>query len=239
VLLVDHDPKFTSDVFRAFVKSMGSSLIVGSAYHKNTNAKVERANGVIGDTLRAFANSRKDDWDRQLPFAVFAINNAALTLGDGLTPFFIDRGAHPRLPLSALPADGDPDETPAGYAHRMRELTLTVREILASAQAERKAKLDAGQVDTVFKVGDRVLLRTKELLDAADIGKLRPRWDGPFTITACPSPNAYTLALPRRMQCSPTVNVDRLKPFHERADTPPAPGPVSDPGQDIWNLALL
>jgi hypothetical protein len=103
---------------------------------------------------------------------------------------------------------------------------------LAAAQQERKAKLDAGRVDTVFKVGDQVLLRTKELLDAADIGKLRPRWEGPFTVTACPSPNAYTLALPRKMRCSPTVNVDRLKPFHARADDPPAPGPVSDPGQE-------
>ena len=44
VLVVDHDPKFTSEVFWAFVKGMGSCLIVGSAYHKNTNAKVERAN---------------------------------------------------------------------------------------------------------------------------------------------------------------------------------------------------
>ena len=114
----------------------------------------------------------------------------------------------------------------------MRDLELTVRELLAAAQQERKVKLDAGRVDTVFKVGDRVLLRTKELLDAADIGKLRPRWEGPFTVTACPSPNAYTLALPRRMRCSPTVNVDRLKPFHARADEPPAPGPVSDPGQE-------
>ncbi len=31
VLLVDHDPKFTSNVFRAFAKGMGSCLIVGSA----------------------------------------------------------------------------------------------------------------------------------------------------------------------------------------------------------------
>ncbi len=47
----------------------------------------------------------------------------------------------------------------------MRELTLTVRELLAAAQAERKARLDAGRVDTVFKVGvDRVLLQTEEPL---------------------------------------------------------------------------
>jgi hypothetical protein len=232
VLVVDHDPKFTSDVFWAFVWSMGSCLIVGSACHKNTNAKVERANGVIGDTLRAYANGRKDDRDRQLPLAVFAINNAASTLGDGLTPFFIDSSAHPRLLLTA-PAAGSPDdESSALYARRMRALELMVRELLAAAQQERKAKLDVGWVDTVFKVGDRVLLRTKELLDAADIGKLRPRWDGPFTVTACPSPNAYTLALPRKMRCSPTVNVDRLKPFDARADEPPAPGPVLDQGQE-------
>ncbi len=39
-----------------------------------------------------------------------------------------------------------------------------------------------------------MLLRTKELLDAEDISKLQQRWEGPFTVTACPSPNAYTLA---------------------------------------------
>ena len=62
-------------------------------------------------------------------------------------------------------------------------------------------------------------------------------------MTACPpaSPNAYdhdsdTLApgLPRKMRCtgSPTVDVDRLKPFFERAGAESAPGPVSDVGQD-------
>ena len=71
------------------------------------------------------------------------------------------------------------------------------------------------------------------MLDAADIGKLRQRWDCPFTVTACPSPNAYTLALLHKMRCSLTVtgNVDRrLKPFFERAGTPPSPGLVSDAG---------
>jgi hypothetical protein len=76
-------------------------------------------------------------------------------------------------------------------------------------------------MNCVFKVGDRVLLRTrtKELLDAApDICTLRLWRNGPFVVSACPSPNAYshTLALPRRMLCSPTVNVDRLKPSLHR-----------------------
>jgi hypothetical protein len=232
VLLVDHDSKFMSTVFRAFVKGWGSCLIVGLAYHKNTNAKVERANGVVSDTLRAYANGRKDDWDGHLPLAVFAINNAASRLGGDLTPFFVDRGAHPRLPLSPPRDDSAAGESPTHYAQRMLAMEVMVLELLAAAQAERTTKLDAGRVDTVFTVGDLVLLRTKELLDAADIGKLRPRWNGPFRVTACPSPNAYTLALPRKMRCSPTVNVDRLKPFYERAGATPAPGPVSDAGQE-------
>ncbi len=64
-------------------------MYVGLAYHKNINAKVERTNGVLCDTLRAFANGRKSDCDRQLPLAGFAINNAASVLGDhdGLTQF--------------------------------------------------------------------------------------------------------------------------------------------------------
>ena len=66
-LVVDHgakvtsDAKVTSEVFCALVKSMGSCLIVSSACHKNTNAKVERTKCGISNTLRAYANGRKDD----------------------------------------------------------------------------------------------------------------------------------------------------------------------------------
>ena len=113
---------------------------------------MERANGVISDTVRAYANGRKDDWDSHLPLAEFAINNSASSLDDGLTPFVIDRGEHPRLPLSPPLDDSTAGETPLGYARRMREVEATVHELLAPAQAEQKAKLDAGRVDTVFTV---------------------------------------------------------------------------------------
>jgi hypothetical protein len=159
VLVVDHNSKFTSDVFRAFVKGWGSCLIVGSAYHNNTNSKVEWANGVVSDTFRAFANGRKDDWDSHLPLAVFAINNATSSLGGDLTPFFIDCGAHPRLPLSPPHNDLTAGATPTSYAQRMRAMEVMVLELLVLELLAASSSL----------------LRTKELLDAADIGKLRPR----------------------------------------------------------------
>ena len=101
---------------------------------------LERAHGVISDTLRADAHVRKDDWDSHLALAEFAINNAATTLGNDLTPFFIDRGALPRLSLSPPRDDRATCESPTQYAQRMRAMESTVRQLLAAAQAERKAK---------------------------------------------------------------------------------------------------
>jgi hypothetical protein len=51
------------------------------------------------------------------------------------------------------------------------------------------------------------VLLTKVLLDTAEVGKLSPQWEGPFNVAALAGPNAYTLTLPRRLKCSPTVNV--------------------------------
>ena len=42
-----------------------------------------------------------------------------------------------------------------------------------TAQLERKAALDPRRGDTTLRAGDEVL-RTKELLHAAEVGKLRP-----------------------------------------------------------------
>jgi hypothetical protein len=59
--------------------------------------------------------------------------------------------AHPRLPLSPPRDNSTAGESRTHHAQRMpRAMELTVRELLAAAQAERKAKLNAGRVDTVF-----------------------------------------------------------------------------------------
>ncbi len=53
ILILEHDPKFASILFREFNRRNCSSLLFGLAFHKNMNAMVERVNGVVGDTLRA------------------------------------------------------------------------------------------------------------------------------------------------------------------------------------------
>ena len=52
ILLVDHDSKYISEVFRAFVNGWGSCLIVGVPQEHQRQGPL----GVISDTLRACAN---------------------------------------------------------------------------------------------------------------------------------------------------------------------------------------
>ncbi len=85
-------------------------------------------------------------------------------------------------------------------------------------------------------MGDHVLLRTKELLDDAEIGKFRPRWEGPLHVRAIAGPNTCTLAPPKRFECSPTVtrNVELLKTYcyHTDSDRRSSLGSETDPGQE-------
>ena len=83
--------------------------------------ELANSDSVLGDTLRALTNSQRDYWDKWVLHACFAINNAQSTLGSHLSPFFVDRGAQPRLQLS-LPNLSEAQETPEAYSSRIKLL---------------------------------------------------------------------------------------------------------------------
>jgi hypothetical protein len=105
----------------------------------------------------ASANGRKDNWDVHLLPAEFAINNAASTLGDGLTPSSSTaagtRNFRSRRHAMTVRQARRRSTTRDGCSKSRRLCGTRQRELLAAAQAERKAKLDTGRVDTVFAVG--------------------------------------------------------------------------------------
>ena len=118
----------------------------------------------------------------------------------------------------------------AACARRTQPVEATAREPLAAAQAERKAKLEAGRVDTVCRPGDRVLRRTQ------GAARRRRYWRAAltagrslraFAALARPSPDAYTLALPCRVRSSPAIDADRLGPFLERSGHRPRLRPAA------------
>jgi transposase InsO family protein len=244
-IVSDRDTRFTSSFWTALHAALGASLIFGSPHHHNTTSKVERVNGVIADVLRAFAGNRSDDWPELVPLVEFAINDSASTLGSGYTPFYADRGQHPRRPLS--PPDAPDAAAPPGSgeaaAHLMARITAEVRALLQEQQDRRKAALDARRRDVQLAIGDEVLLDT-EHTPLPSRSLFSPRWMGPFTILAQTAPNTYLLDLPPAWRVVPEFNVERLRPYRRRPDhlggdfgpPPPIPGADGRPEHEVAEL---
>jgi hypothetical protein len=247
VLVSDRDTRFTSVFWTALHAALGASLIFGSPHHHNTTSKVERVNGVIADVLRAVASDRGDDWPEFVPLVEFAINDSASPLGSGYTPFYADRGQHPRRPLT--PPDAPDPAAPAGSgeaaAHLMARVTAEVRALLQERQDQRKAELDAHRRDVRFAAGDQVLLDTEHTPLPRSL--LSPRWMGPFTVLACTAPNTYRLDIPAAWRVFPEFNVERLRPYLRRPDSlggdagppPPVIGADGGPEHEVRELLRL
>ena len=153
----DRDRRFTAEFWTSLHRALASTPSFGSPEHHNTTCKVERVNSVIADVLRAFVNDWQDNWPELTPLVEFAINDAASPLGTGFTPFFADRGQHPRRPL-APPTSGRAPEARGGEAVAllMASVTAETRALLQERQDARKARLDPRQRDVRFALGDQL-----------------------------------------------------------------------------------
>ena len=140
----------------------------------------------------------------------FAINESASPLGTGYTPFYADRGQHPRRPFTPSAAP-DPAGSGEVAAHLMGRVTAEVLVLLQERQDRRKEALDASRRDVQFAVGDEVLLDT-EHTPLSSRSLLSPRWMGPFRVLARTAPNTYRLDLPATWRIFPEFNVERLHP---------------------------
>ena len=111
--------------------------------------------------------------------------------------------------------------------------------MLHVAQAELKAKLDQGRIDIKFTPGNLVLVQSKELLDAAEIGKPHNRWEGPFKVIKEATPNAYLLKVAKLFLFDPTVNVDCLRQYMVLAGAPAQPGPIQEAAHDVYEAEAV
>ena len=80
-------------------KSQGLKLTYSTAYQTQTDGQSERTNRTLEQYLRQYVSRRQTDWSRHLTAAEFAINNSFQeSVKD--TPFMLNHGLHPRIPLS-------------------------------------------------------------------------------------------------------------------------------------------
>jgi hypothetical protein len=94
-IISDRGSEFTSRFWRAIGSLLDIKLDFSTAYHPETDGQTERTNQTLEQYLRMYANYQQDDWYRLLPLAEFAYNNANSET-TGVSPFFANKGYHPR-----------------------------------------------------------------------------------------------------------------------------------------------
>jgi hypothetical protein len=79
--------------------SLGTKLILSSAYHPQTDGQTERINRILEDMLRACVIQYDKNWDKCLSLAKFSYNNSYQS-SLKMAPFEALYGRRCRTPLS-------------------------------------------------------------------------------------------------------------------------------------------
>nr|GFA49367.1 putative reverse transcriptase domain-containing protein [Tanacetum cinerariifolium] len=73
-IICDHDPRFTSNLWKSFQKAMGTRLDMSTAYHPQTDGQSKRTIQTLEDMLRACVIDFGNGWERHLPLIEFSYN---------------------------------------------------------------------------------------------------------------------------------------------------------------------
>ncbi|GLI58505.1 hypothetical protein VaNZ11_000240, partial [Volvox africanus] len=97
-VISDRSGQFASKFWEALCKLVGMRINLSMAYHPQTDGQTERTNRTLGDMLRNYAGRTPLVWDTYLTAAEFALNNA-VNRSTGKSPFLLNYGFHPALPV--------------------------------------------------------------------------------------------------------------------------------------------
>jgi len=137
--LSDRGPQFTSSVMRYAYKAWDVEQRLTSAYHPQADGSSENTNKGMEQYLRGFVNYKQDDWVEWLWMAEFVANNS-VSASTGVTPFFANRGVHPRMasnvplpPTAKVGPQRIDEEWARHFAHTIADLHVTLRQEMVRA----------------------------------------------------------------------------------------------------------
>jgi hypothetical protein len=196
------------------------------------------------EALRTYVSHRHDNWDEYLLYFEFAYNNS-VNPSTGMSPFILSYAQSPRAPWQFLdtyvaldevvPADASGTQKGSG-AQLASYLGLDIINNVREARDSLHRMADDFRIRNArlakphsYKVGDSVLLSTKNINLNLPCKKLSPAFVGPFSIRALLGTNAVQLNYSERFQLlSPTVNLVYLRPYRLRTpDIGPPPKSLS------------
>ncbi|KAM4062448.1 integrase core domain-containing protein [Hirsutella rhossiliensis] len=249
-IVSDRGPLFVSEFWKAVCHRLRINISLSTAYHPETDGQTENANSFLEQYLRQYVSFAQDDWDEWLPLAEFAARNV-VSDSTGMSPFFANTGYHPRMsfgPPRAIPLAASKDLAERcnegnEFVAKMQEITDLLRTNLLSAQASQEQFANANRSPApAYRVGDMVLLSTRNIDSARPIPKLDHKFIGPFRIERVLNPHSYQLKLPHELDSiHNSFHTNLLRPSPNdplpgQYNTPPPPITLDAKGEKLWAI---
>jgi hypothetical protein len=197
------------------------------------------------DMLRHYIDAGQTNWASLLPIVEFAINDSWHETVQAV-PFELNYGRRPPLPLDTILRGEGRVTTNCDTASERAEYILAAvkraKAAMQAAQQRQKHAADKHNRDSVFSVGDMVLLSTLNIkLKFKGASKLLPKWIGPFKVTEQVNPVAYKLDLPDTLKIHNVFHVSLLKAAMFRPGCPvnPPPPPVMVDGEFEYEVESI
>lgn len=225
-IISDRDRKFTSVLWKQLFTKLGTSLLLSTSYHPQTDGQSERTNQTVEIMLRYIISENVNN-TKTWPFALSSIQavlNNSKSASTDKSPNEIVMGfkTNEGWPLSSEDAM---DFASARDIHR-REAA----EAMGFANARSKIYYDANHKKMSLKVGDKAYIKLHRgyKLPGNPSRKLSQQVAGPFPIVRKVGELAYELAIPERWKIYPVISIAQLEPSLSGSDPygreiPPGP----------------
>ncbi len=156
MIITDNGMEFSSDEWRNYMERHDIKHQLTTPYNPKSNGKVERANKSIKEMMGKLSNNQLTRWTDFMP-EVVKILNSIPTDATGFSPFFLQTGREPRLPISTNLSIKDPLYT----GDRVEFLTQAFHEayeVQKARRAENKHRIDMKAKAKQLEVGDTVIV---------------------------------------------------------------------------------
>jgi transposase InsO family protein len=205
-VISDQGSQFESFVYNDMLKRLGAKHVRTTAYHPQSNGKVERSHSTIKNILRCLSAHRAD-WDKVLPTTMLAMRTA---INDtGTSPALLVFGEHITLPSLIVTAERTyPEGNESDFIVKLRKDLKVLRQFVTELSDETQ---DGVKPDNHYPH------KNVWVLDPLLKNCLSPKYSGPFKVL---SSDQYPVLLLDINGNHKRVNVDRCKPAPRLCELP-------------------
>ena len=190
----------SAEIIKEVYKMMGIYKSANTSYRPQTDGGVERLNRTIKNMLWKFCQKNPANWVLSLPQVMFAYRTSVHS-STGFSPFFLDKGRLPRLPIDLLMGTSptailgkNQGEAALEAYTTLQDVFQFVEETLQSKHISSKNRHDLNANVRKFEVGNWVYV-WKPVPQNCSYEKFYDHYRGPFKIVEKMTTHTYKIVL--------------------------------------------